>query len=335
MEFKPIEVDRILRDDPDADLYVFTCRPDLSGLLSSIESAGILVAPLLQQLAAGTYRVVCGSSRIEAIRQLGRRKVDAFVAYRTEMGDGECLARSILENRWHRGFNEVEKALLFTRLKDRFEPLLPRLTDALGEDLKVPQDEGALEAYRFLLSLPEPIRRSVALGELNLAQALLLKGLPEPAAMSFARLMCECGLTIQESRNAAAWIREIAAREGKEPEELIDEQTIQEAFNGASAPRERARRVLALLNERRHPLLESWRARFAIARSRISGPEGGIRVSHDPTFETTRIGVQIQAASETEFNQRLAILSEAAEQGKIAKLFQALSVDPEEPSRSG
>ncbi len=334
MEFKPIDLDRILLDGPEAEPYVFTYRPDLSGLVSSIETAGLLVPPLLQEDASGACRLVSGSCRIEALRQLGRKSVNAFVAAPGEMTDADCLSRSISENRWHRGFNEVEKALLFTRLKDRYEPLLPRLTNALGEDLRVPRDERALEPYRFLLSLPESILKAVARGKLALAQALLLRGLPAEAVIGFARIMTECGLTIQESRNAAAWTREAAGRQGKDVEELLKEQEIQQALSERSEPRQRASRLLSILRELRYPLMESWKARFASAQSQISGRDSGIRISHDPTFETTRLGIQIQAASESEFNERLGILNEAAGQGKITRLFEALSVDQGESPES-
>ncbi len=181
MEYRRIELDRILQEGADAELYVFTCRPDLTDLASSIERAGLLVAPVLQEDERGICRVVCGWSRIQVLRRLGWGSVDAFVAPDREMTDADCLSRSILENRWHRGFNEVEKALLFTRLKDRFHHLLPGLTDALGKDLRVPREAKALEPYRFLLSLPGPILEGVARGELTLAQGrhprMLLAGI--------------------------------------------------------------------------------------------------------------------------------------------------------------
>ncbi len=327
MKHERIELKRILQGSPDDDLYVFTFRPDLEELRVSIERSGLLVAPLLKENEAGAYRIVCGSLRIKVLRRLGWESVDAFVASDGEMTDAECLSRSIVENRWHRGFNEVEKALLFTRLRDRFHHLLPRLTDALGEDLRVPQEAKALEPYRFLLSLPEPILQGVARGELALAQALLLRGLPEGATIGFFRIMTECGLTVQEARKAAEWIREAAGREGKDEGALIDEEAIRRLLNESTDRRHKARRLLAALNERRHPLLESWKARFASVRSQISGRDQGIQVSHDPTFETTEVKVQIRAASEPEFNQRLATLSEASREGKITRLFQALTVE--------
>jgi hypothetical protein len=330
MEYKRIELDRILQEGTDAELYVFTCRPDLTELASSIDRAGLLVAPVLQEDERGVCRVVCGWSRIQVLRRLGWGSVHAFVASDREMTDADCLSRSIMENRWHRGFNEVEKALLFTRLKDRFHHLLPGLTDALGKDLRVPREAKALEPYRFLLSLPVPILEGVARGELTLAQALLLRGLPEGAHRGFFRIVTQCRLTAQEARKAAEWIREAAGREGKDEAELIDEEAIRQILNETTDPRQKAQLLLSVLNKRRHPLLESWKARFASARAQLSAQEKDIQVSHDPTFETTQIKVLIRATCEAEFRQRLATLSEAVREGKIERLFRTLSVDSED-----
>jgi hypothetical protein len=249
-----------------------------------------------------------------------------------EWTDAECLSRSILENRWHRGFNEVEKALVFTRLADRFSHLLPDLADALGEDLKMPQEPKALASYRFILSLAEPIREGLARDELSLGQALLLRGLPVDAHGVFFRVMTECGLTLQESRKAAQWILEAAAREGKGASDFLEEVATRPVLNEAASPQQKAQGLFSALHTRRYPLIESWNARFATVRSKISAVDRGIHVTHDPTFETSRIKVQIQATSAPEFRQRLETLSAAAQGGTIEELFDAVSVDPSDLS---
>ena len=71
MEYKRIELDRILQEGADAELYVFTFRPDLTELAASINMAGLLVAPVLQEDEGGVCRIVCGWSRIQVLRQLG------------------------------------------------------------------------------------------------------------------------------------------------------------------------------------------------------------------------------------------------------------------------
>jgi hypothetical protein len=113
----------------------------------------------------------------------------------------------------------------------------------------------------------------------------------------------------------------------------MEDEGILDILDGTADPRHKARLLFTLLEKRRYPLLASWKARFAAARSRLGVQEGDIQVSHDPTFETTLVRVQILAASEPEFKQRLETLSEAAREGRIEGLFQALCVNAEVPSK--
>lgn len=326
MMYQRIELARIPEGDPRDETYVFTYRPDNTELENSIRRYGILVPPVLIETAQGEFRVVCGSLRLRAIRHLGWESAEVFVASRREWTDAACLTRSLLENQWHRGFNEVEKAMVLTRLQDRYPHLLPDLVGVLGEDLRLPRDEKALAPYRFILTLPETILKGLALGTLSIGQALLLKGFPPSAQEPFFRVMTGCGLTLQESRKASEWILEAARREGKDPEELIGEEAVRCVLEEKAAPREKARTLLSILQSRRRPLLTAWKARFATACGQFAADDKGIRVSNDPTFETTEIRVQIQARSEPEFRQRLETLSGALQDGKISRLFQALSV---------
>lgn len=328
MKVRRIELDRVLQGNPDDDLYVFTFRPDLNELRASIERSGLLVAPVLQE-DAGAYRIVCGSLRIKVIRQLGWKSVEAWVASSREWTDSECLSRSILENRWNRGFNEVEKALLFTRLRDRFSHLLSDLSDSLGKDLRAPQEGKALEPYRFILTLANPILECLARGDLSLGQALLLKKFPEEAHGVFCRTMTECGLTFQEARKAAEWILETARREGQGPLELLEEEGARCGLGENTKAREKAQRLLRALHLRRFPVLASWEARIASIRSQIRAKDKGIQVFHDPSFETTQVKVQILAASASEFRGRLETLVETVSEGSFERLFQALSVKKE------
>jgi hypothetical protein len=114
--------------------------------------------------------------------------------------------------------------------------------------------------------------------------------------------------------------------------DFLEEVVTRPVLNETTSPQQKAQRLLSALRSRRFPLIESWNARFASARSQIIAKDKGIQVAHDPTFETTRIKVQIQATSAPEFRQRLEALSEATREGKIERLFQALSVESSDPS---
>ena len=208
LRYQKIGLEKVLQDGPAAQRFVFTFRPDLADLLGSVRKAGLLVPPVLREAGGGLYQIVCGWRRIQAVRSLGVESIEALIGSKEELADEACLRRSLLENRFHRGFNEIEKAMVFVRLQDEFPSFLPRLGDVLEGDLRFPQDASALEDRRFLLSLPEPTRLRIATGQLSYGQALLLREFPAGCRDLFCDLMAGCALNLQESRQAAQWIRQ-------------------------------------------------------------------------------------------------------------------------------
>lgn len=327
MKTKTVELDRILLSGEDADRYDFSHRPKLNELSASILTEGLLVPPVLKERKQGDLQIVCGFRRIRALRLIGSKQVEAVLISEQAGTDADCVRRSILENRWHRGFNEVERARLFTRLHDEFSALLPSLSDILKDDLKLPQDPAALEPYRFILTLAEAVLDGIALGRISLGQALLLKPFGNRTRILLYRLMDECELTLQESRQAAEWMLDMAHTESKGPGLEINEGFLDSPFAEGLPPRHKTKELLSMLRKKRFPLLVSWQERFDSTRKQSGLPAKGIRISHDPTFETTRVRVQFHAESEAEFTQTIDWISQAVLQGEVRRIFQALSVD--------
>jgi len=326
MRYERIDLSKILQSGPEAGRFVFTFRPDLSDLVASIGKAGLLVPPVLRERSPGEYQVVCGWRRIQALLRCGNESVEALVGSAEELNEEECLRRSLLENRFHRGFNEIEKALLFTRLQDEFSSLVPLLADVLEGDLKVPQEPGAQDNYRFLLALSPSIQEGLARDRISFGQALLLRAFPVDFQPLFYGLMEGCGLNFQESRQAADWIREICKRDGKDPNRLLESLHPDDLLPGRMPPRKRAQALLAALRQERFPVLESWRRRFEEACRQAGVEQEGVQIVSDPTFETTRIRLQISAASEEELQGRLRALHQAAQEGRMKGIFLAVSV---------
>lgn len=323
MRYQKIGLHKILQDGPFAQRFVFTFRPDLSDLLASIRRTGLLVSPVLRETGDGSYQIVCGWRRIQALVVLGLETVEALIGSGEELSDEASLRRSLLENRFHRGFNEVERAMVFVRLQDEFSSILPKLGDVLEGDLRFPQEPSALEDRRFLLSLSEPVRLKVATGQLSYGQALLLRELPAESRDLFSDFITGCALTFQESRQAVQWVRDICLREAETPLRLL-ESLRAAALNERQPPRRNAQALLGALRIRRYPTLEATRARFAAAWKETGLEKAGIQASHDPTFETSVLQLQISAGSESVLRERLEALRVALDQGALRRVFFSL-----------
>jgi glycosyltransferase involved in cell wall biosynthesis len=310
-----------------AALQLVETLRDPARLTSSIKRSGLLVPPVLRGRSEGRYQIVCGSRRVEALRCLGREWVEAFTVSDNEWTDADCLRRSISENRWHRGFNDVERAMLFLRIQERFLSVLPSLGDLLVDDLKVPTEDGAMESYRFILGLPHTVRNGLAQGRISLGQALLLQGFPTDARTHFYRIMLDCGLTLQESRKAAEWIHAVGLRDWGDPFKYMEDPALTNILQASMPARQKAGRLLSALRKRRFPVLETWEAKVAAAHSQLGVKDKGVQITHDPSFETTQIRIQIQGKSRDELGHKLERLHRAIREGRMDPLFQALTVE--------
>jgi hypothetical protein len=329
MEYRRIRLAEVLHEGPEANRYRFTWRGGIESLAKSLQRDGLLTPPVLAERPGAGLQVVCGSRRIRALTMLGESEADALVLGPGEASEAACLRRSILENQWHRGFNEVEKALLFTRLHDEFRGLLPSVEDLLVGDLRMPREERSLEPYRFVLSLPAAVLDGLAEGRISLGQAQLLRLFPADRHEGFYRLMTACALTFQESRQAAEWILDLRNRAGSEAGEKQGavERLCEDLAREGIPPRQRAQSLVTLLRQLKFPLLESWREHFEEACLQAGLRQPGVRVSPDPSFETTEVRVELRVRSETELAAAIEHLSRASRQGKTRALFEALATD--------
>ncbi len=139
---------------------------------------------------------------------------------------------------------------------------------------------------------------------------------------------------LRRSRKAAEWItggsqaggkrRGGTHRRGGDPAGSLDETT---------DPRQKAQAAFVGAEQAKAPASGVLEGSVCVGPVQVSARIEVIQGYHDPTFETTQIKVQIRAASEPEFRQRLATLFEASREGKIERLFRALAVNPRIPPR--
>jgi len=324
MQCRSIEIKRIMNKGPDADRYLFSFRPDLDDLVSSIREEGLISPLILRERDNGELQVVCGFQRIQALQRLDVKHADAILLSGQSWPDGRCLRRSLLENLWNRGFNPVEKALLFTRLHDDFPERIPSLEDVFQGDLKIPVNPPSLEPHRFILTLPEPMLHSLARGTLSMGQAQLIRPFSDGTRLFLVRVMEACSLTLQESRQVAEWFQDRLGQDILMEKPGMGPGSVERLLTETLSPRKRAEKLLTLFRRMRYPMWESLKERFHEAKKGLGLPDRDIRISHDPTFETTEIRVQILAGSCNDFQAKIDLLSRASQEGKVRKIFDVL-----------
>jgi ParB family chromosome partitioning protein len=141
---------------------------DLSPLVASIRTAGVVQSLLVRPLGDGRYQIVCGERRWAAAREAGMTEVPCVVRSLTDFQRQEAM---LIENLQRSSLSRLEEARAYERL---LKMGFTQRTIAT----RVGKSQSHISRHLLLLSLPEPIRNQVELGEVPVDQALGYRSAP-------------------------------------------------------------------------------------------------------------------------------------------------------------
>lgn len=328
MRLCKVALSDVIRVGPEAGEFIFTYRPNLDPLMESIGRVGILNPPLLLERGGGVgYVIVCGSRRIEAAVRSGMKEIAAYTLARGEAGSLECLRMSITDNRFYRGFNEVERAMLFKRLDEMPPELYEGLEGVLSEEISPPRDPLVRSRYREILDLEPEIKDALAEGKITIGHAFLLVQVPREYRGVFFSWITGCALNTSEARQVVSWAVETARRNAVEPGTYIRSRGFEEIVSEPASPRRRAQRLFSRIRRERFPTMEAWEEGLGRARKE-AGIEPMVHVSHDPTFETPALSFTMRASSSGELEAKVETVSRALREGRLERLFRCVTEGP-------
>lgn len=156
-------------------------------LAASVKRHGLLQPILVRKSAQpGTYRLICGTRRLEACRIIGMTQVHAMVIEADEPEAVACWLEAHLTRRQHLFLYEAER-------------IRRAGADAVGERFALPK---ALLTERLeMLALPERVKDAVNAYDLTLEQAWpLLEIGDEDMQLEAAQLIAQRGLGARQAR---------------------------------------------------------------------------------------------------------------------------------------
>ena len=270
-----VEIDE--RDDE----FRITTRRDVDDLLVSVRRFGLLVPPLVRRGPAG-WVIVSGFRRVEACRRLGWEKIPARVL-EARVTASTCACLAVSENALSRPLNliEVSRALaLMERLHAGGETRPP---DPAAVGLPANPDHAARMGR--LCRLPEPLQDGVIEESIPYAIALELGRLERPAAIAFTRWFRRLKPSLNKQREILALVLEIAAREGRALDELMQHPEIETILNSDEEDGNRKTGQLrGWLRRRRFPEIVQAEENFKALRTRL-GLSGPVRLAPPRDFE--------------------------------------------------
>ncbi|MCL8207410.1 MAG: ParB/RepB/Spo0J family partition protein [Actinomycetia bacterium] len=173
----------------------------LRKLAESIRLHGML-QPVLVRPVGDRYQLVVGERRWRAAQLAELTEVPAIVG---EWDDRQVMELALVENLEREDLNPIEEAEALNRLVQEFAWTQEEVAQRVG------RSRPHVANYLRLLQLGPEVRGLVAAGELSVAHAKVLLGIPDPERTEVARRCVREGWTVRDLE------RFLRRREGEPP----------------------------------------------------------------------------------------------------------------------
>lgn len=268
-------------DTADETLRITTAE-GIEELCRSIGTLGLLTAPILQA-TGGALRVISGFRRVAACRHLGRAVIPARLLG-PEAAPLLVVRLAIADNSGQRALNLIEQSRAIVLMTS----VLPQDGD-LGQALNslgLPLNSTLARKIGLLAGLAGVIQEGVLAGNLSLAMALELGGMPAGEGRLLAELFGELKPSLNKQREIVSLATEIALRDGIELTALFSSQPLAGLRSAPELDRNQIlRQIRSTLHQKRFPELSRFEGRVAEALGRLKlGP--GLSLTPSRHFES-------------------------------------------------
>jgi ParB family chromosome partitioning protein len=167
---------------------------ELDDLAQSIRERGI-IQPILVRNMPGlldVFEIIAGERRWRAAQRAGLHEVPVILV---EADDKDALEIAIVENVQRADLNALEEAAGYEQLMGEFGYTQLDLSKVIGKS------RSHVANTLRLMKLPDPVRKSVAEGQLSAGHARALLALPDPEGAA-RRIIAE-GLTVRDVERMA------------------------------------------------------------------------------------------------------------------------------------
>jgi ParB-like chromosome segregation protein Spo0J len=199
--------------------FVITFGRSCDGLARAIERAGLVNPPVLSKLPGqDTYRIVCGSLRVQALRHLGFREIPARVL-QPGCPDVQILELSLCDNLGHRAPNSVEQAGAVKRLLNYLPET--QVTECWLPLLGLPPYAKALENCQRIDGLEQEIKQALAAGAISGHSAAELALLSAEDRLAVYGLFSSVHLSASKQAEIIETCSDLARRDGTDIQAIL------------------------------------------------------------------------------------------------------------------
>ena len=166
----------------------------LDELAASIRAQGLIQPVVVREIGKHSYELIAGERRWRAAQ---RAQLDEIPALIKQVAEQAVPAMALIENIQRQDLTPLEEADALKRLVDDFALTHQQAADAVG------RSRASVSNLLRLTELPEPIKKLLDDGKLEMGHARCLLTLDESIAVPLARQAVTLGWSVRELEEAA------------------------------------------------------------------------------------------------------------------------------------
>ena len=277
-------------------------------LFSSIgysEKYGVINPPYLLRNSDNNFLLVAGYARLMAVIELGWHDIACHVLPGS-FSLFNALLFNLNDNLIHRQFNSIEKGMILQRLTHFIstEEIVTNFMPILG----IPSNKQQLELFLGLDELEERIKISIAIEQLSIRVAGLLRHIDKNDRLKINNLFTSLKWSFNQQWETIQWIKEIASREGCSINKIINSKDINEVLHNTTMNKpQKVKAIVRILKFRRFPSLSKAEKLFIKGVSNLSLPLG-VKIIPPPFFEGTDYKLEVTFRKGEDLKEKLANL---------------------------
>jgi ParB family chromosome partitioning protein len=285
-------------------------------LYDAIKTAGLLNPPLLQKRGDGDYRIVAGFRRCAVLRELGQVRCPAILASEAD-GDLDLFETAIRDNLSMREFNAVEVSRIINKLESDFHVPQQKVIDHYLPLLGYGRNPRVFDLFRPLVLFDGDWQKVISEDKISLDVCSALAQRPEGEKKAFFHILTNLRLGKNRQREFFMLLDDISRKDRTSVTDVIGQEALQKILHDEKLTfSQRTNCFKQELWKMRFPTFEKVNRQFESALSQAKlPPEVSLRPA--PYFEGENFTISFTFKNETDYGQKLHILSRLRDDGII------------------
>ena len=315
--------------DFDDTTFLMSYPLESAKISASVGAIGVVQPIIISGCGCeGKYRLIAGFKRVHACRQVGAEIVNAYLYQVDPENRLGAFALMLSENASHRTFNTVEKALILSKLVNRFQCAREDVIRHYLPLLELAPNGKVLDIYLRLMDFEEAFKRYLAAHELPLTVLELLTSFSPADRSAVFTLIAALKLGVNKIKEFCTELSEIALRENCAIQHVLADAQIRTILQQEQTPvPQKAEQIRRLLRARRYPQLTTLERAYAAQRQRLHLPRG-VQLETDPFFEDDGLSVAFRFQTPGELQTLAEALLQLSQKTELQALLSLIRGEP-------